>query len=98
MEGSYKIPKNNCYFEGYLYNYEYSIVGDGHPRGKGELRLQEPGGPLYQKIPIVAWYEVAGRLLEVEEGSWIKVLSNYDLNEFGGRSYPQFIVTAFSVV
>jgi len=91
-------PKNICHFEGSLYSFSLSIVGDGHPLGKGEVRLIEAGGFLYQSISIVAWYGVAERLSEVPEGSWIKVLGSYDPNTYGGRTYPQFTVNTFSVL
>ena len=97
MESFYRNPKNICHFEGLLFGYEFAIVGDGHPRGKGEIRLKEPGSNLYQTIPIIAWYDIAERLNEVVEGSWIKVLSSYSESTYGGRVYPQFTVTAFSL-
>jgi len=97
MESYSKVPKNNCYFEGYLFGYTYNVVGDRHPMGKGEIRLQESGRNGYQSIKIVAWYDIADRLREVPEGSWIKVLSSFSENEFAGKTYSQFTASAFSV-
>ena len=98
MENYYRQPKNICHFEGLLFGYSVSVVGDGHPLGKGELRLKEPGGDLYQSIPVVAWYDIAERLCEVPDGSWVKILCSYSENVYAGRTYPQFTVSYFSVV
>lgn len=89
---------NVCRFVGQLYGYSLSVI-NGHPLGKGELRLPDPrNSQVYQPIKIIAWYVVAERLQDLQEGCWVEILSSYSPSSFRGNITEEFTVYAVSTI
>lgn len=94
------IGENCCIFAGKIRSVKsYKGESDHGPwvMARFELLLCTESGHS-QSISLIAWNSLAERVLELEEGKNIKVLSWYNPSEFRGKLQDTFQVDSFVVL
>ena len=86
--------ENICRFTGILNNFSARLVSDGQWKlGTGRVFLpDQDGSSAGMYINIIAWQEVAERLEEVGNGSWITVFGPYAPSTYRGKLSDTFLV------